>query len=144
MRRGAAVVVAVRMVVAAAAVAAPTVSSAVGDVDRWAAEVEVVAPWIARVDGKVPEAVGPIERAVEVGGGAECVPLPLQEDVAHVEVAPLPVRAEHVVDGSDAHEVVEVDFVCGVILLLREVELVGHLVREEESLATCLLVAHGI
>ncbi len=43
--------------------------------------------------------------------------MPLQQDVAHVEVSPAPVIAVYVVYSCNAHEVVEVYFVGGVILV---------------------------
>lgn len=91
--------VAVCVVVAASAIAPPAVSATVCYVDCRAAEVEVIPAWIAGVYGKVPVSARPIERAVEISGCAECVPLPFQQDVAHVEIAPAPVVAEYVVNG---------------------------------------------
>ena len=111
--------VAVCKVVASPAVASPAVSAPICYVDCGAAEVEVIPARIAGVNGKVPVAARPVERAVEVSGGAECVPLPLQQDVAHVEVAPVPIVAEHVVYGRHSHEVVKVNLICSVILFGR-------------------------
>lgn len=80
-------VVATALIVAAASVAPPAVASAIGDVDGRTAEVEVVAPRIACVDSEMPVAGAPVERTVEICGCAESVPLPVQEDVAQVEIA---------------------------------------------------------
>lgn len=39
-------------------------------------------------------------------------------------------------------EVIQIDLVCVVILLVIEIELIGHLVGEVESLLACSLVTH--
>ena len=127
---------------AASVVHAPAVSAAVGHVEVRPSEVEVVTARVACVDAEVPVAGVPVERTVEVGGGAEGIPLPGVQDVAQVHVAALPVGSEDVAVTCDAHQVVQVDFVRGLILLVGEVQLVGHLVGEEQGLVAGLLVAH--
>ena len=140
-RTGTAIVATV--VPAAASVVMPGVGATIDTVERGAAEVVVVAVGIAGVDGEVPASGVPIERAIEVGGVAEGAILPLQEDVAHVEVPPPPVVAGKVIHRVDAHQVVEVDLVGGFILRFAEVQLVSHLVGQEQCLLACLLIAHG-
>ena len=70
--------------------------------------------------------------------------MPVVEYAAEVFVAVAPVDAFDFVGGVDAEEVVEVDLVGVVVLLLVEVELVGHLVGEVEGFATCVFVTHCI
>ena len=118
-------------------------ASAVGVVERRAAEEEVVAVRIAGVDGEVPVAVGPVERAIEVGGCAKRLILPVQEDVEEVEIAVCPVDAIEVIIGVDAHQIVEIYLICCLILVVGKVQFVSHLVRKEESLVAGLLIAHG-
>lgn len=132
------------MVPRAVAVAAPAVVSAVHGVEVGRAEVEVVASRIAGVHAEVPTAGVPGERTVEIGGVAVHAVLPVVQDVAQVQVAALPVEAVQVVVVVDAHQVVEVDFVCGLILVIGEVELVSHLVCQEKGLMAGLLVTHGV
>lgn len=67
------------------------------------AEVEVVASGIAGVNCKVPYSGGPVKRAVEVCCGAECPVLPVEQNVAEVEVALCPVCAVQVIVCVDAH-----------------------------------------
>ena len=62
---------------AAPAVVPPTVSSAVSHVYVGVAEVQVVAPRIARVYGEVPYARRPVQWAVEVCCSAESPVLPV-------------------------------------------------------------------
>lgn len=131
------------VVVAPAAVASPAVSAAIADVNGGMNEIKVVATRVARIDGEVPIAIEPIERAIEISSGAERIPLPGEQNVAHVEVALHPAVTENVVHACDIHEVVKVYFVSCIILFGREVQLVGHLVGEEKSLPTRLLIAHG-
>lgn len=102
-----------------------------------------MAAWIAGVDAEVPMASIPIQRTEEIGGSTEGSPLPVEQDVAHVKVAALPVGAEHIVATGHTHKIIKVYLVCSLILLVGEVKLVCHLVREEKSLVACLLVAHS-
>ena len=139
----AAVVECTPFVPAVSPVAPPAVPSTVSDVDVRTAEVQVVAVRIVGVYGKMPHTVGPVQRPVEVRCGTECTVLPVEQDVAKVEVALPPVRLVEVVRGIDAHQVVEVNLVSGVILLFGEVQFIGHLVGEEQGLLPCLFVAHG-
>ena len=130
------------VIVAASAVHVPAVATAIGGIEVRATEVEVVTVRIAGVDGKVPVAGVPVERTVEVSGCAEEIPLPGVEDVAQVEVAALPVGTEHIVVAGHSHQVVEVNLVGGLVLCIGQIQLVGHLVGEEQSLVAGLLIAH--
>ena len=105
-------------------------------------EVEIVAVRIAAVDAEVPICSIPVYRAIEVGCIAEQLILPVEEDVTQVEITVCPVNTIEVVIAVDTHQVVEVHLVCCLVLLLGEVQLVSHLVGEEQSLLACLLVAH--
>lgn len=75
------------LIIAAASVAPPAVTTAIGQVDGRTAEIEVVASRIACVDSEMPVAGAPVERTVEICGCAESVPLPVQEDVAQIKIA---------------------------------------------------------
>ena len=118
-------------------------SATVGGIEVGSAEVEVVATRIAQVNAEVPVAGIPVERAIEVAGGTEGIPLPRVEDVAEVEVATLPVDAEDIGLARHTHQVVEVDLIGSLVLSVGQVQLVGHLVRQEQCLVAGLLVAHG-
>ena len=137
-------VVAVALIVAVAAIVVPAVAAPIAHVEMWGAEVEVVTARIAGIDAEMPEAGVPVERTVEIGGGTEGIPLPRIEYIAQVQVAALPVGAEHITAARDAHQVVQVDFVGCLILRVSQVQLVCHLVGEEQGLLACLLVAHRV
>ena len=137
-------VVAVSVVVAVSAMTMPCMSAAIGGIEVRTSEVEVVTVRITCIDAEVPVACIPVEGAVEVGRCDKGVPLCLQQDVAHIEVTALPIDAIDIVNAGDSHQVVEVDLVGSLILLVRQVQLVSHLVRQEECLVTCLLVTHGM
>ena len=122
----------------------PGMASAIGGIEYRASEVEVVAVRIAGIHSEVPVAVSPGQRAVEVRGCTEVCPLPVQQHIAQVSVAALPVAAIHIVVARDTHQVVEVDFVGSLILLVGQVQLIRHLVRQEQCLVSCLLIAHGL
>ena len=130
------------IVVSSSAYYVPGMSTTIAGIEHGASEVEVVAMRIAGVDSEVPVASVPIERTVEVAGCTEGFPLPVEQNVAHIQVATLPVGGIDVVVAGDSHEVIQVDFVGSLVLLVGEVQLVGHLVGEEQGLVACLLVAH--
>ena len=113
------------------AVHAPTVSSTINVPEVRASEIEVVTIGVAGVDAEVPVTGFPVEGAIEVGGCNIHVVLPVEQDVTQVEVALCPVGTIEVGLRVDAHQVVEIHFVGGLVLLLGEVQFVRHLVGEE-------------
>ena len=129
---------------AASAVAVPCVTSAIGQVEVRASEVEECAVRIAGIDAKVPESCVPVERAIEVSGSAIGAILPVEQNIAQVHVASLPVKSVEVGLVLNTHQIVEIDFVGGLILVVCQIELVGHLVGEEEGLFASLLITHGV
>ena len=132
------------VVVAVAPMNVPGVSATISRIEMRESEVEIVAVRIAGIDGEVPVASVPIQRAVEVVGCQEGFPLPVEEDIAQVEVTALPVGAEDIAAACHSHQVVEIDFIRGLILLVGEVELIGHLIGQEQSLVAGLLVTHCV
>ena len=136
------IVVAVAVIVAVTAMTMPGMTSAIGHIEVRISEVEIVTVRVAEIDAEVPVACLPVEWAVEIGGCHKGVPLPVVEDIAHVEVTTLPVGAEHICTPCDTHEVVEVDLVRSLILLFGQIQFVRHLVGEEQGLVAGLLVAH--
>ena len=136
------VVVAVTMIVAVFAMTVPGMTSVIGGIEVRTSEIEVVTMRVAQIDAEVPVACLPIQGTVEIGGCHKGVPLPVVEDIAQVEVTTLPVGAEHVCTTRDTHQVVEVDLVRSLILLFGQIQLVRHLVGEEQGLVAGLLIAH--
>ena len=132
------------MIPAAATIHPPAVTSTIDCPEMGTAKVEVVTVGIAGIDAEVPVAGFPVEGAIEVGSCHEGVVLPVEQDVAQVKVALCPIDAIQVVDGVDAHQVVKVHLVGGLVLLLGEVQLVCHLVGEEQCLLAGLLVTHCV
>ena len=131
------------VIVAATAVHVPAVSATIGGIEMRASEIVVVTMRIAGINGKMPVACAPVKRTEEIRGCAEHIPLPAIEDIAQVEVAALPVGTINVIHARDAHQVVEVDLVRCFVLGISQVELVGHLVGQEQSFPAGLLIAHG-
>jgi len=136
------IVVAVAVIVAVTAMTVPGMGAAIGGIEVGTSEVEIVTVRVAEIDAEVPVACLPVEWAVEIGGCHKGVPLPVVEDITHVEVTTLPVGAEHICAPCDTHEVVEVDLVRSLILLFGQIQFVRHLVGEEQGLVAGLLVAH--
>ena len=140
---GRAEVVAMAVIITLPANDVPGMSAPIGGIEYRSSEEEVVAVRVACIYGKVPETVAPVEWAIEVGGCAEGFPLPVEQDIAQVQVPMLPIGPEHIVTACYTHQIVEVDFVCSLILFVSQVQLVSHLVCQEEGFVACLLVAHS-
>ena len=117
-------------------------TSTVRYVEVRATEVEIVAARIAGVDDEVPVARIPVERTVEIGGIEICSILPVEQDIAQIHIALAPVSTIQVIVCIYTHQVVEVHLVSCLILVFRKIELVSHLVCQEESLLSCLLITH--
>lgn len=99
--------------------------------------VVVATVGIASVDRVVPSSASPSQRTVEVVQPHVAVPLVSAEHVPEVGVAAAPPASVEVALVVHAEQVVEVDFVCQLILFVVEVELVCHLVGEEQGFALC-------
>ena len=125
-----------------AAVHPPTVTASVHGIEVRKSEVEVVAVGVAGIDAEMPVASVPVERAIEIGGSQIGFILPVKKDITQVEVTLCPICSIEVCLRVDTHQIVEVDLVCGLVLLLGEVEFIGHLVSEEQGLLAGLLVTH--
>ncbi len=123
-------------------VVVPRVTAAIGIPEGRAPEIEIITMGIARIHSEVPKAVEPIDRAIEVSCLEEILVLPIEKDIAQVEVAPSPIVAIEVCFRGDTHKIVEVNLVACLILLLSKVHLIRHFVGEEESLLASLLEAH--
>lgn len=116
------------IVIASSAYYVPGVTTTIAGVEHWATEIEVVTVWIAGVDAEVPEAIAPIEWTIEIGCCAECAPLPVEQNITHVQVTTLPVVSIHVVITGHSHQVVEINLIGSLVLFVRQVQLVSHLV----------------
>ena len=135
-------VVTVVIVVSVRAVKMPGVCTTIGSIECRTSEVEVVAVRIAGIDAEVPITCAPVQWAVEVVGCDVCLPLCVEQNVAQVAVAALPVVAIDIVVARHTHQVVEVDFVGGLILFVGEVQLVSHFIGQEQCLVASLFVTH--
>ncbi len=121
------------VVVVAAGVVVATVSAPIVPVDA-GMMVEVVAVGIVVIDGEVPSAVEPPQGTEQIIHCCEGCPLPVVEDVAQVVVTVGQIACICQIGlRVDGQQVVEVDFVRVVILLVVQVQLVGHFVRQVVS-----------
>ncbi len=136
--------VAATVVVASSANMVPGMTATVAGIEYGASEVEVIASRIAGIDAEVPDAIGPVQWTIEVCGGTEGIPLPFEQYVAHVKVTTLPIGAIYIIVAGDAHQVVKVNLVGGLVLLIVEVQLVGHLVGQEQGFVAGLFVTHCV
>ena len=135
-------VVTVVIVVSVRAVKMPGVCTTIGSIECRTSEVEVVTVRIAGIDAEVPITCAPVQWAVEVAGCDVCLPLCVEQNVAQVAVAALPVVAIDIVVARHTHQVVEVDLVGGLILFVGEVQLVSHFIGQEQCLVASLFVTH--
>jgi len=83
-------------------------------------------------------------RAIKVGECHIFVELPAVQDIAEVSITAIPPDAEDISVSVQAHQVVEIDLIDCLILCSGEVELVSHLVREEEGFVLCCIIAHCV
>ena len=98
---------------------------------------------IACVDAEVPIPTIPVKRAIEIGCVDIGTILPVKQHIAQVEIALAPIDTIKIIIRIDAHQIIQVDLVGSLILRIRQVEFVSHLVGQEQSLLTCLLITHG-
>ena len=138
------IVVAVSMIVTMSSIMVPGVSATIGGIEVRTPEVEVVTMRVAQIDAEVPVTCLPVEWAIEIAGGYKGVPLPVVKDITQVEVTTLPVGAEHVCTSCHSHEIVEINLVGCLVLLVTQIQLVGHLVGQEQGLVASLLITHGV
>jgi hypothetical protein len=120
----------------------PGMSTTISGIEVWTSEVEVVTVRIAGIDAEVPVACLPVEGTIEIAGCKIGIPLPVEKDITQIKVATLPVDAKYIVATSHTHQIIEVDFITSLILLVSEVELIGHLISQEQSLVAGLLETH--
>lgn len=103
-------------------------SAAVSYVEVRTSEVEVITIGIACVDAKMPVACVPIDGAIEIIGSKISTILPVEQNITQVEITAFPVNTVYVVHIGQTHQVVQIDFVGGLILLVGQVQFIGHLV----------------
>ena len=137
-------VLAVAVIVAVSAYSVPGVGSMIGMVEMRTSEVEVVTVRVTGIDAEVPVAGVPVQRTIEIGCCDEGIPLPVEQDIAQVEIAALPVGSVHIVTAGDTHQVVEIDLIGCLVLLVSEIQLISHLVGQEQGFFASLLIAHCV
>jgi hypothetical protein len=135
-------VVSMSMIVTMSAYTMPGMCAMIGHIEVRTTEVEVVTMWITTIDTEVPVTSLPIEWTIEIGGCYKGVPLPLEQDIAQIEVTTLPIGSEHIVASCHPHQVVEVYLISCLVLFVSQIQLISHLISEEEGLVAGLLVAH--
>ena len=124
------------------AINVPGVSAAIGGIEVRTPEVEIVTVRIAAIDTEVPVACLPVEWTIEIASCQIGAPLPVEQDIAEIEIPALPVGAEYICTSCYSHQVVEIDFISCLVLFVSQIQLVCHFVGEEQGLAAGLLVAH--
>ena len=105
--------------------------------------VEETASVIVSVHCECPTTCMPSHRTIEVGECHILVELPGVQHEAEVCIAAIPPDAEDISVSVQTHQVVEIDLIDCLILCSGKVELVSHLVREEEGIVLCCIIAHS-
>jgi hypothetical protein len=122
----------------------PSMSASIGYIEMWTTEIEVVTMRIASVDAEVPITSLPPQRAIEIACCTESLILPVEKYISQILITMNPVVCKHIIVCINAQQIVEVHFVCSLILLLIEVKLIRHLICKEQSLLAGLFVTHRI
>ena len=131
----------VSVVVTAVAVAVPTVGAMIGCVVTRTSVVEVMTVGVVSVDAENKTAV-PIHWTVEIFAAQENAVLRTSEHVLQILITMIPVDAEDIVADRKTGQVVEVDFIHGIVLIIVEIQLVCHLVAQIECLFLCTSEIH--
>ena len=137
-------VFAVAVIIAVSTYSMPGMSTMIGVIKMRTSEVEVVTVRVTGIDAEVPIASVPVQRTIEIGSCDEGIPLPVKQDIAQIEIAALPIGAIHIVTAGDTHQIVKIDLVGSLVLFVSEIQLISHLVSQEQGLVASLLIAHCI
>ena len=137
-------VVSMAVIVAVSAYSVPGVCTTIGVVEMRTSEVEVVTMRVTGIDAEVPVTGVPVQRTVEIRSCDEGIPLPVKQDIAQIEITTLPIGSVHIVTAGDTHQIVEVDLIGCLVLFVSEIQLISHLVGQEQGLVAGLLIAHCV
>ena len=118
-------------------------SASVAVVEGWPAVIVIVVV-IVQVDGEEPSSASPVYGMIEIVRCREEAPLPVVQDSSQVCIPIGQEVAVEVIVRVEPHQIVEVDLVSILILFVVEIQLVGHLVGQVQSLLSGLFVSHSI
>ena len=119
------------------------VSAAIGLV-HLAYRLVVTVACVLVVDCKADYVVIDTDRFVEVGGSQVMPVLPAGEYPLELALSTVPENSENVRSAHQTYEVIVIDLINCIILCIGEIELISHLIGEEQGLCLCSCVAHCI
>jgi hypothetical protein len=90
-------VTSVAVVVAMCTMQVPGMSTTICSIEVRTSEVEEITMRIYAVDAKVPVSSLPVQWAIEVRSSYVSIPLPVEEDIAQIEISALPISAKYIV-----------------------------------------------
>ena len=96
------------------------------------------------VDGEEPATSVPSKGTQEIVGCIEEIPLPVVEEMAEIRQTIIQVSSSHVFCSSHAEQIVEIYLIGVFILLVVQIQLVGHLVRQVQCFLTSGFVIHCV
>ena len=117
------------------------VSSTIGNINARIAVIEEPAI-VVPIDGEEPMSSTPDNRTQEIIGSEEQTVLPVIQDATQVVDSVVIINTIEIGRRPDTEEVIEVDLIGIIILLAVEIELIGHLVGQVESLCLCTFETH--
>ena len=85
------------VVVAMCTMQVPGMSTTICSIEVRTSEVEEITMWIYAVDAKVPVSSLPVQWAIEIRSSYVSIPLPVEEDIAQIEISALPISAKYIV-----------------------------------------------
>ena len=89
---------------------------------------------IYTINAELPATIAPSQRTIEILDTEEFLILIGRQHTLYLKVALLPQIAVEIKRRAYTHKIVEVDLIDRFILRWREIQLIGHLVRQEQGL----------
>ena len=99
---------------------------------------------VAVVDREAESIIDYCNRVIEVSGSQISSVLPSGEYPFELALTAVPEDTENVGSTHQAYEVIVIDLIYRIVLCVGEIELISHLVGEEERFCLCSCVAHCI
>jgi hypothetical protein len=94
---------------------------------------EVTTVWINTIDPELPATIAPSQRTIEILQSEEVFVLVRRQHPLNLKVALFPQVAIEIELRTYTHKIVEVDLIDRFVLGRREIQLVGHLVRQKQG-----------
>jgi hypothetical protein len=98
---------------------------------------------IYTINAELPATIAPTQRTIEILYTEEFLILVGRQHTLYLKVALFPQIAVEIKRRTYTHKIVEVDLIDRFILRWREIQLIGHLVRQEQGLRAGRFITQG-